>query len=573
MMQDTGQPMTNDKTSILLVDDRPENLLALETILKRPGLNLIKASSGNEALGLVLDYDFALVLLDVQMPEMDGFETAELIRGNEETRHIPIIFVTAISKEQKHVFKGYEAGAVDYLFKPLDPDILQGKVNIFLELYQQKRALKEATRGLEETGKALEIRNGVNGEKNRLVNGPSIPDGLTGLYNHRHMDVVLEQEFVRAMRYQTDLSCLLMDLDYFKKTNDTFGHAFGDIVLKEFSLRVKQILRRTDLSFRYGGEEFMVLLPQTEINGGRQTAEKLRAYCDANPYTDGTTSTTVTVSIGLASVSGHRPASAGDLIAYADKALYRAKAEGRNRVVTYLKKPPDPVLQKEISGSNDLRYFKEQLSAILDKTKMASLASLQLLAKNRGGQLFEKHNQRVRHYIGLIGDKLVLPPSIIEAFNRAASMHDSFKSLLLEPVISGKKDLTDEERTRIEDHPYALAELTKTFDFFSDERSVLLHHHENFDGSGYPEGLEGEEIPLGARIFALVDAFVAMTSDRSYRERLTIEMAFVELTDNAGTQFDPKLVSTFLEMIKENELLSHSDDAIEKAKEKAGKVN
>ena len=417
-MDDTGQPMINDKTSILLVDDRPENLLALETILKRPGLNLIKASSGNEALGMVLDYDFALVLLDVQMPEMDGFETAELIRGNEETRHIPIIFVTAISKEQKHVFKGYEAGAVDYLFKPLDPDILQGKVNIFLELYQQKRALKEATRDLEETVKALEISNGIIEEKNRLLNDLSIRDGLTGLYNHRHMDVVLEQEFVRAMRYQTDLSCLLMDLDYFKKTNDTFGHAFGDIVLKEFSLRVKQILRRTDLSFRYGGEEFMVLLPQTEIYGGRQTAEKLRAYCDANPYTDGTTSTTVTVSIGLASVSGHHPASAGDLIAYADKALYRAKAEGRNRVVTYLEKPLGPVSQKESPGSNDLRYLKEQLSAILDKTKMASLGSLQLLAKNRGGQLFEKHNQRVRHYIGLIGDKLVLPPSIIEAFNR-----------------------------------------------------------------------------------------------------------------------------------------------------------
>ena len=337
-----------EKTNILLVDDRPENLLALETILKRPGLNLVKASSGNEALGMVLEYDFALVLLDVQMPEMDGFETAELMRGNEETGHIPIIFVTAISKEQKHVFRGYEAGAVDYLFKPLDPDILQSKVNIFLELYQQKKALEELTRNLEQTVEELETSKGMIEEKNRLLSDLSIRDGLTGLYNHRYMDDVLEQEFGRAARYQTDLSCLQMDLDYFKEVNDTFGHAFGDIVLKEFSLRVEQNIRNVDLAFRYGGEEFTVLLPNTGIGGARQTAEKLRAYCDANPYTDGTTSTTVTVSIGLASVREHDPQSAGDLIAYADKALYRAKVEGRNRIVSYLEKSPDPVSEKEI---------------------------------------------------------------------------------------------------------------------------------------------------------------------------------------------------------------------------------
>ena len=106
-----------ERTNVLIVDDRPENLLALESLLENPSLNIMKANSGNEALGLVLQHDFALVLLDVQMPEMDGFETAELMRSSQKTKHIPIIFVTAISKEQQHIFKGYEAGAVDYLFK------------------------------------------------------------------------------------------------------------------------------------------------------------------------------------------------------------------------------------------------------------------------------------------------------------------------------------------------------------------------------------------------------------------------------------------------------------------------
>ena len=126
------------KINILIVDDRPENLLSLESVLESPDLNIIKASSGQEALGLLLKHDFALVVLDVQMPDMDGFEAAELMRGASHTRYIPIIFVTAINKEDKHIFKGYEAGAVDYLFKPVDPNILKTKVNIFVELFRKR---------------------------------------------------------------------------------------------------------------------------------------------------------------------------------------------------------------------------------------------------------------------------------------------------------------------------------------------------------------------------------------------------------------------------------------------------
>ena len=147
----------NETTKILLVDDRPENLLVLENILEDPELEFYKATSGNEALGLVLGNDFALVLLDVQMPGMDGFEIAELMRGIEKTKHIPIIFVTAISKEEKHIFKGYEAGAVDYLFKPLEPEILKSKVKVFLELYKQKILLQKQAQELKQKMQELSI--------------------------------------------------------------------------------------------------------------------------------------------------------------------------------------------------------------------------------------------------------------------------------------------------------------------------------------------------------------------------------------------------------------------------------
>ncbi len=141
---------------VLIVDDRPENLLAVESVIESPDLNIIKAATGDEALGLMLDHDFALAILDVQMPGIDGFETAELMRGSEKTRQIPIIFVTAISKEHKYVFKGYESGAVDYLFKPIDPGIMRSKVKVFCELFRQKRIIQDHLREIEEKNEGLE---------------------------------------------------------------------------------------------------------------------------------------------------------------------------------------------------------------------------------------------------------------------------------------------------------------------------------------------------------------------------------------------------------------------------------
>ena len=143
--------MNPELFKILLVDDRQENLLTLENILESPDLQLIKASSGNEALAKLWEHDIALVLMDVQMPEMDGFEVAEIMRSREKTRSIPIIFITAISKERKHIFRGYDTGAVDYLYKPLDIEILRSKIKAYIELFRHRYALQQTTVKLEQT--------------------------------------------------------------------------------------------------------------------------------------------------------------------------------------------------------------------------------------------------------------------------------------------------------------------------------------------------------------------------------------------------------------------------------------
>lgn len=554
-----------EKIDILIVDDKPEDLLKLEDMLKSPDLNIIKAGSGNEALGLIAKYDFALALIDVQMSDMGGFETAELMRKNEENMHIPVIFITATDKGSELVFKEYETGVFDYIFKPLNPHILKCKVNLFLELHRRNKYFKQVVEESERSKKVIE-------EQNRHLNELATKDGLTGLYNHRHMHEVLEREFGRARRYQSDMSCLMIDLDYFKDINDIFGHTFGDFVLKELSVCLQDHTRNSDLCFRYGGEELVALLPQTDIVGAQKVAEKFRELCESRIHNDETNSTAVTVSIGVASLQDHRPPQAMDLLTYADKALYLAKARGRNRVEVYQGESQGLSTEEEANGDENIRHFKERLTAVLEKTKTASVASLELLVRNMGGYRFQNHDRRVAQYIDLICDKLRLPPTIIDTFKRAAVLHDCFKILLGEELLTKKGVLSDKEKAQIESHPYMLVELTELFDFFANERSVLMYHHENYDGSGYPESLKGGEIPLGARIFAIADALVAMTSERSYREMLTLEKAIWELVDNAGTQFDPMLVGMFLDIIEENELLPVLDGVLPMAKEKIGKL-
>jgi diguanylate cyclase (GGDEF)-like protein len=382
------------------------------------------------------------------------------------------------------------------------------------------------------------------------------------------MSEIIEKEFSRALRYQTDLSCILLDLDYFKSINDTFGHTFGDFVLREMSACLRQYKRKSDISIRYGGEEFLLLLPNTGIAGTRKVAEKIRTACEKKICDNGNHSTTVTVSIGIASVKPHQLVESKELLTYADKALYRSKAEGRNRVTVYMKKPSWMSEDNIICEDKNLQHLKERLSVILEKTKNSSIESLDLLTHDIGGEEHKQHNHDTKRYIKLIGEKLALPPTIIETFNRAANFHDNFKVLLKKTSNARNKILNKEERLEIEDHPYMLSELIELFDFFANEKTILQYHHENFDGTGYPNGLEENEIPLGARIFALTDAIAAMLSKRLYKVKLSPEEMVVELADRAGTQFDPMLVSLFFDIIEKQKLFPVPSEVLEKAREK-----
>jgi diguanylate cyclase (GGDEF)-like protein len=532
---------------VLIAEDDSVLRRRLEKLLGDMGYEVTSCKDGLEAWETIQsEYAPNLLLLDWMMPGMDGVEICRKVRKLAKEPYAYILLLTSKSK-QDDIVEGIEAGADGYITKPFNQQELKAR-------------LKSGRRITELNEEFLSVRNELQKQ--------TVRDPLTGLYNRRYMAEILENEFARASRYQTDLSCILFDLDFFKNINDTYGHAFGDLVLREFSDCFKQLARQTDIPIRYGGEEFMLLLTNTDIEGARSLAEKIRSAGEKKTYDDGTNSATVTVSMGVASVKQHQPSDGRELVAFADKALYRAKAEGRNRAKVYIEESPGQIKDGDVSEGKGFRYLKENLSSILEKTKKASIESVELLVRDAGNIGHKQHNQQVKQYIEFIGERLILPPSIIETFKRAATLHDNFQ-ILLEKALKNKSDVLDtEERAEIEAHPYMLSELVELFDFFTNEKSILLYHHENFDGTGYPDGLKESEIPLGARIFAIADTIAAMLSEQTYRKKLSPEEVIKELADNAGTQFDPTLVSLFFDIIEQKGLFPVSAEVLTKSKEK-----
>ncbi len=521
---------------ILIVDDRPANLVAMKKMLSAVEAELICAGSGNDALALTLQHKFALCLLDVMMPDMNGFETADLMRQNDATMSMPIIFVTAMDQSEQHIFQGYASGAVDYLYKPVIKEILLAKVRVFLELECRQRELHDANEFIAEQNRQLEIK--------------ASKDGLTGLDNHAHFQKRCKREFNLAVRHHSDLTVLLCDVDYFKNVNDTYGHQVGDVVLRDFSGLLTDLIRDTDLLARYGGEEFILALPATDLAGGCIVAEKIRSMAEKNIYRHGSISLQATVSIGVATRNTSH-AHPHDLIEQADSALYQAKASGRNRVVSYQAYQDGTKVEQRDGGFEDIRA---PLKAALEKNKAAALASFEALAHTRLKDFagLKERNNKALKLVNLIGKRLNLPQEMMLSYRRSFKLHDLFRVYLTDSALDNDQPLSQGEQQAIFNQPLLMKELTDLFDFFAHERQILLYHHEHYDGNGYPEGLEGEEVPFGSRLFALVDTIIAMSLPTYPRVPVTGEKLIAEIREQAGKQFDPFLVDLVVGILEED---------------------
>ena len=298
---------------ILVIDDSKLILHVAKTILGKQGHQVLLAEDGKMGLQTAATEHPDLILLDLILPEMDGYQVCRQIKKETATSDIPVIMLTSKSEPADKV-RGLEMGASDYVTKPFDEGELMARVNIHLQIRELHERLKEKNRQLKEMA-------------NR--------DGLTGLYNHRYFQETISKDFQRAVRYHESLSCVMFDIDHFKKFNDTYGHQTGDMVLKTLGGLVGELIRDSDLSARYGGEEFILLMYHTASQEAFMIAERLRKAVEQHKFRADNLVLTVTISVGVASFPHPEIADAKTLIECADKALYRAKEEGRNRVIAF----------------------------------------------------------------------------------------------------------------------------------------------------------------------------------------------------------------------------------------------
>ena len=331
------------KPNVLVVNDEQASLLVLRTVLETAPdsdtFEIVTATSGEEALRLVLLHEFAVILLDVNMPGMDGFETLELMRTSRHGADIPIIFITAYSPDDfSRLLKGYELGAVDFLFTPIVPQILQTKVSVFVQLIQKKIELQGKTQelaelnqdlrvqrlqDLKESNTALQLEITERRQAERRASELATRDALTGLLNRRSLVERTDDAIVRASRRKEYRGVLFLDLDKFKLVNDTYGHDVGDELRRQIAQRIKAAVRDSDVVARIGRDEFIVSLEGLANDADTATLAEKIVSATSQVCLIGSHSITSSVSIGI-SMYPQDATAPEELLKEADLAMYSA---------------------------------------------------------------------------------------------------------------------------------------------------------------------------------------------------------------------------------------------------------
>jgi diguanylate cyclase (GGDEF)-like protein/putative nucleotidyltransferase with HDIG domain len=402
----------------------------------------------------------------------------------------------------------------------------------------------------------LELR-----DANDRLESLATTDGLTGLKNHRALQERLREEFDHALRYDTPLSVLMLDVDKFKEYNDAFGHPAGDAVLRQVAQVLQDTARACDVVARYGGEEFVVLLPEVDLEEAKTVAERLRHAVETATWPQ----RPVTLSIGASTLASTTlPADA--LLVDADAALYRSKHRGRNcvtHVTDSVEIEPvkldaalsyDGILQRPLVAQPAILGAAGATSALVRATLLqayeTTIVSWSRILNLKDMET-EGHSERVNAMMVRLMQHLGFNEQEVRFARWGAWLHDIGKIAVPDSILHKPTPLTEDEWVIMRRHTTVAYEMLEAIEFLGPALEIPYCHHEKWDGSGYPRGLKGDQIPLMARLFAVIDVYDALTNDRPYRQAWPVERVKAYLQEQTGTHFDPRAVHAFLSMLKE----------------------
>lgn len=517
--------MTNSSPiDVAIIEDDPDQLRLVRHVLERAGFAVCSASDMRTGSELVGRNRPKVVVCNYDLPDGDGIRLCRSLRKCADLTSTYYILISAMggSELASHAL---DAGADDYLTKPVTRQELTSRVRAGTRMWTMHDQLRRA----------------------------ALTDGLTGLYSHDHFNRVLEMEMARSRRYGHPLALIMIDIDFFKAVNDTFGHLAGNSVLEEVARIVRKGVRDIDTIGRVGGEEFAIILPEARAADAAQAAERIRVDLPKSLSVKAIHGHVLTASFGVADSEDLRVGSAADLFDLADRALYMAKRHGRNRVARGSELDEGAEIAESIQ-TDEVEWLQRRLAVLSARVRdvyVQSVASM-LQVLDEKDPCTARHAVNVAFYAEQIAEQMGCSRGTRKSIYNASLLHDIGMVGVPDRILMKQTPLTPFEQMVIAQVPLIGTRIVNHMRILESEVQIIRHQREYFDGSGIPVGLRGRQIPVGSRILLVADAFDSMTTDRVYRQRRPIDEAVAELRRFSGTQFDPQAVTSLRQVLERN---------------------
>lgn len=490
---------------VLVVEDDASLSRLVELVLRKRVGHVSVARTGRQALELLGSMTFHAMTCDISLPDMSGIHVIAQARALAPTAGI--VAVTGLVDVDIAV-SAMKAGADDFLGKPFNPELLWHLLN---------KAAKSRRRQIE-------------AEQAELYRRLAYTDALTGSPNRRFIDEFIIDAVERSQRTATALSVAYFDVDNFKLLNDVLGHEQGDAILVEVARLLAATVKEPSAYARFGGDEFVAVFPATTLESARRATEAVvRGVARLDVTNNYDIHLPTRISCGLATYRGYE--SPRELIAEAEDHMYLDKSVAHSVL--------GPALDQTGAMPGSLG-------------KISNLKTLRGLVKaiDRRDSYTRFHSDHATRIALDLARYAVQAEDTLQALTIGGPIHDLGKIVVPDEILRKPGPLTREERRAMEEHPVVGAAITAAVTDYDTVVNIVRHHHERFDGNGYPGHIRGGEIGIATRIFILADAYSAMTTDRPYRRALTAEQAFDEIALGAGTQFDPDLAAVFCELLE-----------------------